>query len=192
MAAFSDLLFYAAWWMLAVVAAGGVFTLISGLRRLDKKLQRLGIALILFAWLITIGRLAFPTNREKLEKRSRQLVQAVDRQDWTALRGLLDPNTIVGFKSHIAAAGRDQIVASLKEACDRYSLKSVSVIGIESEQTQTLITVPLVAYSTQEYTQGRPVTSTWQLDYQQSGDQWILEKITLLRIGNDESQDYPF
>jgi hypothetical protein len=192
MAAFSDLLFYAAWWMLAVVAGGGIFALVSGLRRLDKKLQRLGIALILIAGLVAIGRLAFPTDREKLERRSRQLVQAVDRQDWNALRGLLDLDTVVGFKAHIAAAGRDRIVSSLKEACDRYGLKSVSVIGIESEQTQTLITVPLVAYSTQEYTQGRPVTSTWQLDYQQSGDQWILEKITLLRIGNDESDDYPF
>jgi len=192
MATFSDLLFYAAWWMLAVVAGGGVFALISGLRRLDKKLQRLGIALILIAGLIAIGRLIFPTEREKLEKRSRQMVQAVDRQDWNALRSLLDPDTVVGFKSHIAAAGRDRIVTALKEASDRYGLKSVSVIGIESEQTETLITVPLVAYSTQDYLQGRPVTSTWQLDYQQSGDQWVLEKITLLRIGDNDTDDYPF
>ncbi|MGD0542207.1 MAG: hypothetical protein ABSB33_11875 [Tepidisphaeraceae bacterium] len=191
MAAFSDLLFYAAWWMLAVVAAGGIFALIAGLRRLDKKLRLLGIALVLIAAILATLRLSFPTDREKMEKRSRQLVQAVDRQDWTALRGLLDANTVVGFKSRIIAAGRDAIVASVKQNTDRYTLRSVWVIGIESEQTETLITVPLVVYSTQDFTQGRPVTSTWQLDYQQSGDQWILEKITLLRIGND-ADTYPF
>lgn len=192
MATFSDLLFYAAWWMLAVIAGGGIFALVAGLRRLDKKLQRLGIALILIAGVLGTLRLIFPTDREKLEKRSRQLVQAVDHQDWNALRNLLDQNTVVGFKAHIAAAGRDAIVASIKENCDRYTLKSVSVIGIESEQTETLITVPLVVYSVQDFTQDRPVTSTWQLDYQQSGDQWILEKITLLRIGNNDTDDYPF
>ncbi len=191
MAAFSDLLFYAAWWMLGVVAGGGIFALIAGLRRLDKNLQRLGIALIVIAAILAAGRLIFPTDREKMEKRSRQLVQAVDRQDWTALRGLLDADTVVGFKSRVVAAGRDAIVASVKENAARYTLRSVWVIGIESEQTETLITVPLVVYSTQDFTQGRPVTSTWQLDYQQSGEQWILEKITLLRIGND-ADTYPF
>jgi hypothetical protein len=192
MVAFSNLLFYAAWWMLAVIAAAGIFALVAGLRRLDKKLQRLGIALILIAGILGTLRLVFPTDREKLEKRSRLLVQAVDHQDWNALRNLLDANTVVGFKAHIAAAGRDAIVASIKQNCDRYSLKSVSVIGIESEQTQTLITVPLVVYSVQDFTQDRPITSTWQLDYQQYGDQWVLEKITLLRIGNNGAEDYPF
>ena len=192
MAAFSDLLFYAAWWMLAVVAAGGIFALIAGFRRLDKKLQRLGIALVLIAGIVATLRLVFPTDREKMEKRSRQLVQAVDHQDWNALRTLLDPDTVVGFKSHVIGADRDGIVAAVKENVDRYNVKSVTVIGIESEQTETLITVPLVVYSIQDATQGRPMTSTWQLDYQQSGDQWILEKITLLRIGNNDSDDYPF
>jgi hypothetical protein len=192
MAAFSDLLFYAAWWMLAVVAAGGIFALIAGFRRLDKKLQRLGIALVLIAGIVATLRLVFPTDREKMEKRSRQLVQAIDHQDWNALRTLLDPDTVVGFKSHVIGSGRDGIVAAVKENVDRYNVKSVTVIGIESEQTETLITVPLVVYSIQDATQGRPMTSTWQLDYQQSGDQWILEKITLLRIGNNDSDDYPF
>jgi hypothetical protein len=192
MAAFSNLLFYAAWWMLAVVAGGGIFVLISGLRRLDKKLQRLGIALILIAGLISGLRLIFPTDREKLEKRSRQLVQAVDHQDWNALHNLLDPDTVVAFKSHVVGAGRDGIIATVKESFDRYGIKSASVIGIESEQTETLITVPMVIYSVQDVTQGRPITSTWQLDYQQSGDQWILEKITLLRYGNNDTEDNPF
>jgi hypothetical protein len=192
MAAFSDLLFYASWWMLAVIAGAGVFALVAGLRRLDKKLRRLGMGLILLAGIVGALRLVFPTARERMEKRSRQLVQAVDQRDWNTLGGLLDVNTIVGFKSHVAAAGKDKIVSTLKENCDRYGLKSVSIIGMESEQTETLITVSLVAYTVQEFTAGSPATSTWQLDYQESGDQWVLEKITLVRIGNNESDDYPF
>jgi hypothetical protein len=35
----------------------------------------------------------------------------------------------------------------------------------------------------QDATQGQPMPSSWQLDFQQSGDDWILEKITLLRVG---------
>jgi hypothetical protein len=192
MSAFSDLLFYASWWMLAVVAGGGIIAFIAGLRRLDKKLRRLGLVLFLIAAIVGTLRVIFPTDREKLEKRSRELVQAVDRQDWNALKGLLDSETVVGFRSHLLATGRDGIVAGAKDDWDRFGVKSVVVVGIDSEQTQTLITVPMVVYSVQDSTQGQPMTSTWQFDYQQSGDQWILEKITLLRFGNNDAEDYPF
>jgi hypothetical protein len=192
MSEFRDLLFHASWWMLGVVAGGGVLALIVGLRRLDKKLRRAGIALVVIAGVVGGLRLLFPTDREKLEKRSRQLVETVDRQSWSVLPKLLDADTVVSYKSRTLAAGRDAIVAAVRADWDRYSVKSVHVIGLDSEQTETLITVSLEVYSTQDVTEDRPVLSAWQLDYQQSGDQWVLEKITLLRVGQNSSDAYPF
>lgn len=192
MSDFSDFLFHAAWWMLAVAAGGGVVAFVVGSRRLDKKLQRLGIALVLIAGVVAGLRLLFPTDREKLEKRSRALVKAVDAQDWNSLRTLLDADTIVSFKSRVLAAGRDNVVTAAQANWNRYTVKSVRIIGLESEQTETLITVSLEVYSTQDFTEGRPALTSWQLDYQQSGDQWILEKVTLVRIGESNGDEYSF
>ncbi|HEX4054669.1 MAG TPA: hypothetical protein VHX86_10430 [Tepidisphaeraceae bacterium] len=192
MSDFSDFLFHAAWWMLAVAAGGGVVAFVVGSRRLDKKLQRLGIALVLVAGVVAGLRLIFPTDREKMEKRSRELVKAADAQDWNSLRVLLDADTSVSYKSHLLAAGKDNIVRAVQAEWNRYTVKSVHIIGLESEQTETLITVSLEIYSTQDFTEGRPALTSWQLDYQESGDQWILEKITLVRVGQTNGDDYSF
>ena len=178
--------------MLAVLCAAGVCAFFVGNRRLDKKLQRLGIALVLIAGIVAGLRLLFPSDREMMEKRTRQVVNAVDHQDWKALRALLDAKTIIAFPTRILAAGQDNIVGVTKEYSERYSLRSVSVTGMESEQTQTLITVSIQVYSIQDVSQGRPIISSWQFDYQQSGDQWLLGKITLLRLQQPDGEEYPF
>ncbi len=192
MSDFSDFLFHATWWMLAIAAGGGVIAFVVGSRRADKKLQRLGLALVLIAGVVAGLRLIFPTDREKMEKRSRALVKAVDAQDWNSLPALLDADTIVSYKSHVLAAGRADIIQTVQTDWNRYSLKSVHIIGLQSEQTETLITVSLEIYTTQDFGEGEPALTTWQMDYQQSGDQWILEKITLVRIGQTNGEEYSF
>jgi hypothetical protein len=188
----TDFFASAPWWILAVAAAGGVVLFYIGNRRLDKALQRAGIALTLLAILIGVFRFTFPSPRERLETRTRNIVKAVNQRDWLALKTLLDPNTTVGTPQRQipaferpSVAGRDLIVSISQRAVDVWGVKNVWVTGTESQQTETLITVALEVFSSQTSTQDRPVSSSWQFDYEQSGNQWVLNRITLLRVGQE-------
>jgi hypothetical protein len=186
----NELLFHSSWWLLACIAAGGIVAFIAGNRRLDKNFQRIGLVVIGLAVVLGLLRYLFPTARERMEIRSRAIVRAVDHQDWNALGSLLDPDTAVCSPSRVLKGGRDQIVSATKDVVESLKISSISVLGIESVQTQTIVTVSLEIYSIQEGTQDRPVTSSWQMEYEESGDQWILQKITVLRIGGEEGEDF--
>lgn len=166
-----------------MAAVAGIAAFFVGLRRLDGKLQRGGIVIILATLLLMGVRVVFPTAAERMESRTRQLVAAVNRQDWNALQSLLDDPTAVTTSAHPLAAGRGNVVAMTKDAWDRFGLKSVTVTGVDGKRTDTLITVSLDVLSVQDTTQGQPMPSSWQLDFEQSGDDWVLEKIMLLRVG---------
>lgn len=187
----NEILFHSSWWLLACVAVGGVAVLLFGNRRLDKSLQRLGIFMLLVAGTLGLLRYFFPIPRERMEDRSRAIVRAVDHQDWGALRSLLDPDTAVCTSSRVLKGGRDQIVETTRAAVETFHVKSISILGVTSVQTQTLITVSLEIYSVQEESLDRPVTSSWQMDYEESGDGWILQKITLLRLGEGDQEFNP-
>lgn len=200
----TDYLLHTPWWAAALIAAVGVALFFSANRRQDTTLQRVGIAI--FAVGVVLGVLAqlFPTEQAKLERRTRELVSAADHKDFKRLASLLDADTalsaivdvdratqVSGAPLNIAA-GRGAIVAAVQQAMQRFSVTSVSVTGIDSQQTDTLITVYVQVISRQDVTEDRPVPSTWQLDFQQEGDDWDLERITLTRVGMHDSGMNPF
>ncbi|MGD0769597.1 MAG: hypothetical protein ABSB42_15550 [Tepidisphaeraceae bacterium] len=187
----SELLFHTSWWILAA-AVGGIAAFFIGNRRLDKKLQWIGLAVFVLAVGFGLLRFFFPTARERMEMRTRALVTAVDRKDWNALSSLLDAKTAVCNRTRLLVAGRDNIVQMTRGNCEHFKVHSISVLSIQSQQVDTDVTVSLEVYSEQDPTLDRPETSSWQLDYQRSGDDWVLEKITLLRIGAEGSDAQNF
>ncbi|MDP9173541.1 MAG: hypothetical protein M3O30_06715 [Planctomycetota bacterium] len=180
MAAITDLVLHTPWWIaiLIVLAGGGIW--FSANRRQDKTLLRLSLAIVGIGLLLGILGVLFPSDREKMEKRTKQLVAAVNKNDWNALSMLLDKSTAVGTESHNVAAGRDALVEAVKATYEQWSVKSVSASSVESKQTDTLITVTMNAYADTE--KAGPSLSSWQFDYQETGDSWVLEKITLIRV----------
>jgi hypothetical protein len=186
----NEILFHSSWWLLAFVAIGGIAIWFVGNRRLDKSVQRIGVIVLAVAVILGLLRFFFPTARERMENRSRAIVHAVDQRDWNALSSLLDPDTTVCNPSQVLKAGRDQIVQATKDAVDTEKVKSITILGIDSKQTETIITVYLEIASVQEDSLDRPVPSSWQMEYELSGDQWILTKITVLRVGTEGNEDY--
>jgi hypothetical protein len=177
-----DPILHAPWWVAAMLAVAGVAMFVWGDRRLDKALKRVGIALVLVAVVLAILHAMFPSQRERAEKRTRQIVRAIDQKDWNALRSLLDANTTLGTNSHLLASGGEAIVSLTKSATETFGVKSLWISGISSRQTDALITVSAEVISNQDASLDRPVASGAQLDFQQYGDDWILEKITILRV----------
>jgi hypothetical protein len=42
----------------------------------------------------------------------------------------------------------------------------------------------MLIMSEQDFTQGRPITTSWKFEWQRSGDAWALEQITCLKIAD--------
>jgi hypothetical protein len=182
-----DLLLHTPWYiaLLIILAGGGLSR--WGNRRQDKALLRVGLTILVVGFVLGAVGLLFPSDREKMEKRTGQIVAAVDKSDWTSLASLVDDRTAVGTIARQVAAGRNELVEQVKKAREKWSVQSVTSSGIQSVQNDSLITVTLSVYA--QTADSGPSLSSWQFDYQESGNDWMLEKITLIRVGGVSPDD---
>lgn len=187
MQSISDLFLHMPWWMAALIIIGGVSLFFVGNRRMDKATQRIGLGLAALGALLILLHILFPSAQELMQRRTRQFVHAIDARDWSTAGQLLDADTVVGTASATLASGRDAILAAIRQACDQFGVHSVSIVRSSAERTETMITVSVDVMSNQEATQDRPIFSRLQFDYEQSGDDWVLEKIEVIAVGDQSN-----
>ena len=128
----NELLFHSSWWLLACVAAGGIAIFIAGNRRLDKKLQRIGLAVFALAAILGFLRFFFPTRARgwKIAPAPSSMPPIITIG--TALRKLLDPATAV-CSPIPSPQGRKRPDCFRRGSGRRFlKVKSVSIIGIDS------------------------------------------------------------
>ncbi len=172
-------------WALLLIAGAGVVMAISGNRRQDRTLLRVGGAVVLLtvAWGI-IGAVK-ETDIEQVERRTTELVRAAEQRDWGALASVLHPN--VTFYQY---RNRDALVAGAEKTIDRIGLQSAGVTRMETKQDPTGIVVNLNATSVQSFTLNRPFPTAWRLHWLDDGDRgWLLyriEALPTLHIGPDQ------
>jgi hypothetical protein len=176
------------WWVALLIAVGGAWLFVLGNRRLDKTLRRMGAVVVAAAIILGLVGFFWLTPLQKAVGKTKQLIHDVDRQNWTDLGAQLDDQTLVQAGSRTMAEGRDDCVNRVKSAYDRYGVKSVWILSVDGAQTESIITVTAVVVSQQDATGGQGVTSTWQLEYEQDGSQWLLQKIILIRVGGEDGQ----
>jgi len=184
------LLFDAPWWLPTTLAFLGIALFWNGNRRQDSKLRNIGIGLLLAAVAVLMISHFVDTDIEKAEKKSRQLVRSVEQRDWATARSILDPNTALHVLGGIQLYdSRDEIIEAAKKGVDQHGVKNIRILSTTSEQTDTVITITMFLMSEQDATGGRPITTTWQFEWQQSGETWSLVRITNIRIGNMQGED---
>jgi uncharacterized membrane protein YeiB len=184
----SDFFLHTPIWIAVAIILAGVGVLIWANRRQDRTVLRVGIAISAFGLLMGVHSLLVPSDRQKVQDRTRNICKAIEAQDWTQLGSLLDSDTTIAeqvFQKATVASGKDDVVAKTQGAVQDHGVKSITVLSCEATQTDTLITVALEVATTQDETQGRPATSSWTFDYQQIGSHWDLQTITLISVGNE-------
>ncbi len=194
MSTLQDLLLHMPWWGAVIIVSAAVALFVSGNRRLDKTLQRVAVALFVVGVLLGVVSQLFPTEQQKLEKRTRRLILAIaaqaaledSKRNWAEVRSLLDPNTILGVvpgqREMILAGDREQIIRQANRLCSIYGVHSASIRSLDSNRTETLITVSVDVETVQNRTRNQPIIGSYQLDYSEYGKNWVLEKITLVRL----------
>jgi hypothetical protein len=183
-----DLLFNTPWWLPTGIVVVGVVLFFMGNQRTEPKTRAAGIAVVALAMVLSLVSYLVDTPKEKCEKRTRAIVESVVKKDWPRLRSLLDQHTSFdtagGQISQAPATNNGPMIATEAESASAaIGLQSVTVPVLESKQDQSLITVTFSAFSVQDRTQGQVVKSSWEFSWQQRGDDWFLQQITLIKIG---------
>jgi len=174
----SQLLFDTPWWLPTSIALAGVVLFFYANARREWKLRNAGAGVVLLAILLAAISYAVDTDIEKVNKRTKQFVTAVNERDWTTFRSLLDTRT-----SFAMYRNADELTSGAEKTSDAIGLKSVTVFSMEPQQTDTLITVYLAVWSTQDFTMLRPIKSNWQFDWQETSEGWVLR--TIRPLGGD-------
>lgn len=184
----TEMLFDPPWYLPAAIAVLGVYLFIRGNRRQDAKIRAVGGGVVLLAAaLFVVGRV-MDTDREIAENRSRQVVDAVEKHDWDALRSLLDPKSSVATPNGAVYSNRDLILTGAQLATEQYGVKNIRILSLTSRQDDTLITVDIDVLSDQGFT-GQPFPSSWQFEWQDLSGGWTLMRIVCLKIGNETGPD---
>ena len=98
---------------------------------------------------------------------------------------LLSPQVTLGTIKTPIYPNRDILLKGAAACVDQYQLKSARITSLEVKQTQTLITVDMTVWTVQDVTMDRPLPSSWQLVWDQTGNDWSLFQITCVSIGNE-------
>jgi 4-amino-4-deoxy-L-arabinose transferase-like glycosyltransferase len=180
-----DLIFNTPWWLLLLLIGGGGYVWYTGNTRSEKSWKIGGIVLALLGITLAVTSWLVQTDKEYVGNRSRQIVAALDRRDWSALDGLLDPHTsLEGVYKN-----RDQIINGAKKTVDTIGLSSMSITSMDVKQTDTVITVDLNILSSQDLTLGRPTITSWRFDWENTGTGWKLVRIEPLPNGQISKED---
>ena len=180
----TDLLFATPWWLPTALFVAGLIVFLSGNKRQMTGARNTGAGLIVLAMLVILVSYFVETDKERVTRQSRELIHAVNDRDWNKMRSLLDPRVSLAVLSSTIYADRDQLVKGAQMAVDQYGLKSVTITSLDTQQTQTVITVNVDVLTVQDFSMGRPIPSSWQFDWQETADGWLLTNITALKIAN--------
>ncbi|HEX8524402.1 MAG TPA: hypothetical protein VF669_19255 [Tepidisphaeraceae bacterium] len=180
----TDLIFDTPWWLPALLGIVGIVLFITGNNRQEFRIRTAGLAVLLLAIAVMAVSYFVDTNREKAENGSRALVRSVADREWGVMTKYLDPKASVSvLNAATVANNRDEIIALAKRGTEQYGLKTVRIIGLESRQDQSLITITATIITDQSsFMYNLP--STWQFEWIARKDGLGLYRITCLKIGN--------
>jgi hypothetical protein len=172
-----DFLFDTPYWLLGLLVVGTAVIWISGNSRQNDAIKRL--ALIPFLLAIALGLLSFliDTDKEKVIKRTRQIVTAVEKQDKAAADQLLHP------QADLAGFDKTAILARIGTAASQYHIGSIRITSIDVQPSGPDLSVVFSATANLEMGSfSGPVPSTWTFTWEKTGQGWLLRDIRPINL----------
>jgi hypothetical protein len=173
-----DMLLDAPYWLVGVLALAGVGVTLTGLRRRQEKMSRAGIALLAAAALLFVLHIAVPTPQKKAEQQTRDLMEAIGRDDWTTAGRLMRHAHLMDWPEE-----GPELAKRGQEKAHFYGLTGVKVNTLETKREPNVIvvTASITTYHKGIYVDSVP--SVWNLEYQKRLEGWVLTHIVMVRVG---------
>lgn len=184
----SDLLFDTPWWLPTIIIAVGLFAFLSGNKRTILKLRNAGLIVVGVGLLLVAVSYVVDTDKEKVVKRSRELVKDVEGREWDAAGKLMAPDI------RFTGAGRDyktseELITGARAATDAVGLNSATVTSVTPTVLGRTITTELHMFTDTNKLAGQQIPSTWQLTWEKRPDQgWVVTEIRLLSVANTSAE----
>lgn len=178
-----ELLFAVPWWLPTLIALIALAMLVNGNRRQNARMRGAGLTVLLLAVVWGVMSYLVDTPREKCEKLTRRFVQSVVARDFGTFRALMEPGVTFQFAgSDWRIDGRENLTETVKDRADKIGLKSATVTSMRSAESADTVTTTIRVWSSQELTLDQPVNSQWELDWRQTGGQWLLHEIRAIEV----------
>jgi hypothetical protein len=176
----SDYLFDTPWWLLTLLVVAGVSLFLFGNARLDKALQRVGLAIIGVAILLCITSWLVDTPKEKVIRNTKAFVKAVVARDTKTLDKLLSPRVSIGTWDKTA------ILEGAKSYADQFGLKAAHISGMAISDNDNLIVVHIAVFSEHDSPMVpiSTINSKWEFDWENTDHGWLLRDIIPEGVGN--------
>ena len=170
-----DLLFDTPYWLLGGLVVLGIALWFSGNARQEKRLQFAAYLAVLVAAVLALLSHFVDTDREIVIKRTRQIVEAVEKKDSAAAQKLLHP------RATLSDMNKQQIADRIKTAADQFGIQGIRITSLEvaPQPLGAEMTAALAATANMNvgpYSGGVP--STWDLTWVKTADGWLLRDIT--------------
>src|SRR2546421_3758206 len=174
----TDFLFDTPYWFLGLLIVVAIALWLSGNARQETRLKTAAlIAFLLGAGLFLLSYFV-DTDKEKVQKRTHQVIEAVEKKDKAALNTLLHPNATMLWMT------KSDIVDKVGSAVDEYHLSNIRIGGLDTDQpakNQITADVSVTAHVETSGFGGDP-PSTWQLVWEKTGQGWQLREIRAVKL----------
>jgi hypothetical protein len=154
-------------WIPVTLAIGGLILFWTGLQRLEARLRVAGMIVVIAAIALGAASWILESDREIVERQTRELLASIDKRDWNKTEQLLHPDfAIAGF------GNRQQILADLKRYSQEYELQNVRVFNVKAAKPNPKIIATLTMLA--ELQKSPTGLIGWQLEWEKTSAGWQL------------------
>ena len=180
----NEFIFAAPIWMLLTMLGVAVALVGYGFFRGDRTVRMLGLVVLLVSAVWLLASLLVETKIERVVRRSRELVSAVDRKDWDSLGQYLESGVTLSLNNRRGIYdGREQILNAGRLASAVRTIPKLEVGTIDPRIEGDLITTTVQVKTSSEATGGMASPTVWRFVWQRSGDEWHVREIEGIELG---------
>ncbi|MDB5333079.1 MAG: hypothetical protein JWP03_4230 [Phycisphaerales bacterium] len=186
----SDLLFDVPWWIPTLLAVIGIALMFRGNAQQKSNVRTAGLAVFALAVGWFLLSYLIDTDKEKAQKGTKLLLQAVVDQNWTKFQSMLTPQASVTVQGQpTGVTGAENVRTMAQTGAEAIHLTGASMRSSEAEQDGSLIQIQAQVVSIEEFPQAPTMPSTWQFIWENTPAGWRVREIRLIKLGDLRPED---
>jgi hypothetical protein len=159
------------WWLPTGIALLGVILFVTGNNRLEKRIRLAGIIVVALAVILALLSFFLDSDREKVIKRTRALVQSVEARDWDRMGSYLHPNVTIAVFN-----GREAVINGTRRAAEASDLRQARIVSLDATVLPDQIV--RVTVRVNGTIRDGSLPTDWTLEWEETDAGWVVHTIT--------------